>query len=281
MIRVTSEMLPDVRAYLERHAEFVMFPLTNLATYGLDGTAPRAPQFWVNEGPLQDVLCMTTEGMVMPFLPSGDVSAAAQIVRASGAVIGMIGPAASVRPLQSALGLAHAPATMNEDEPQFMLALDDLIIPEGEGALIPLADAPEDLIRDWMADYQRNALHTTEPKITDLVEMDYRNRCATGSHMVLVIDGVCVAKTGFNAQLPDIVQIGGVYTSPCLRGRGYARRAVALHLAQARAAGVTRATLFSASDMAARAYMAIGFERIGDWTLMLFDGHQHSEGRGA
>jgi predicted GNAT family acetyltransferase len=74
---------------------------------------------------------------------------------------------------------------------------------------------------------------------------------------------------GFNATLPEIVQIGGVYTPAALRGKGYARRAVALHLAEARAAGVARAVLFAANDAAARAYQAIGFRRADPFTLFL------------
>ena len=80
--------------------------------------------------------------------------------------------------------------------------------------------------------------------------------------------------TGFNAELPTIVQIGGVYTPPPLRGQGFARHAVALHLDEARRRGVGRATLFSASESAARAYSAIGFEPIGHYTLCHFDGPQ-------
>ena len=48
-----------------------------------------------------------------------------------------------------------------------------------------------------------------------------------------------------------------------------ARRVVAAHLAQARAAGVRTAILFTSDPAAARAYRAIGFQRIGDYTLAL------------
>jgi predicted GNAT family acetyltransferase len=92
--------------------------------------------------------------------------------------------------------------------------------------------------------------------------------------MVLVRNGECVSKAGLNAQLPNIVQVGGVYTPPELRGQGLAKRVVALMLEQARARGVQQATLFAASDVAARAYIAIGFERVGDWNLTLFKGEQ-------
>jgi len=269
MIRVTDAMLPRVRTYLNAHAEFTMFPLANLDQHGLDGDHPRSPRIWVNAAGT-DVLCVSREGMVMPFLPSGKTGPAVKILQTLGPLVGMIGPAAHVRALQSACGLDAAPTTMNEDEPQFILPLDDLIIPDGIGTLIPLIDAPEAVIRDWMADYERHALHTPEDKIAAQVDASYGARIATGSHMALMDGDTCLAKTGFNAALPDIVQIGGVYTPPALRGRGHARRAVALHLEQARASGVHRATLFSASDMAARAYRSIGFRQIGDWTLMLF-----------
>jgi predicted GNAT family acetyltransferase len=65
--------------------------------------------------------------------------------------------------------------------------------------------------------------------------------------------------TGFNAQTADIVQIGGVYTPPPLRSRGHARRAVALHLAEARDRGVRAPRSLRSGAAAARAYEAIGF----------------------
>jgi predicted GNAT family acetyltransferase len=55
-----------------------------------------------------------------------------------------------------------------------------------------------------------------------------------------------------------------------LRNRGHARTAVALHLAEARAAGATRAVLFAATSAAVRAYLAIGFQPAADFSLVLF-----------
>ncbi|WP_139792875.1 GNAT family N-acetyltransferase [Pseudophaeobacter leonis] len=88
---------------------------------------------------------------------------------------------------------------------------------------------------------------------------------------ILEVGGAPVAMTNFNAALPSIVQVGGVYTPPDLRGLGYARRAVALHLAEAQQAGITEATLFAANPAAARAYEAIGFSRIGSYRIVNFD----------
>ena len=131
---------------------------------------------------------------------------------------------------------------------------------------MPLADAPVETIKAWMLDYQLRTLHTPPQAAAQQVEDSYARYIDAKSHVVLMEGQVPLAMTGFNAQIPDMVQIGGVYTPPDLRGRGHARRAVALHLA---ANGADRATLFSASEAAARAYRAIGFRQIGDWTLML------------
>jgi predicted GNAT family acetyltransferase len=54
-----------------------------------------------------------------------------------------------------------------------------------------------------------------------------------------------------------------------LRNRGYARQAVALHLAEARASGVRRAVLFAASEPAERAYRALGFQPAGRMSIVL------------
>ena len=77
----------------------------------------------------------------------------------------------------------------------------------------------------------------------------------------------------FNARLPDVVQLGGIFTRPEDRGRGYARRLVAGMLQHARADGAPRAVLFTGQDnlAAQRAYEAIGFEPIGLYGLVLWN----------
>lgn len=89
--------------------------------------------------------------------------------------------------------------------------------------------------------------------------------------MLLVGDQI-VAYAAYNAALPEIVQIGGVWTPPELRGRGYGRAVVAASLLAARDDGVQRAVLFTGERNVAaqRAYAALGFRRIDDWGIVLF-----------
>ncbi len=92
---------------------------------------------------------------------------------------------------------------------------------------------------------------------------------AAGNTRLMIENGEPVARTAFNARLPDMVQIGGVFTPPDLRCRGYARRAVAAHLREARGEAAQTAILFASGAPACRAYEALGFERVGEYALAI------------
>jgi predicted GNAT family acetyltransferase len=93
-----------------------------------------------------------------------------------------------------------------------------------------------------------------------------------GSHWIVLDGGQPVSYSAFNARLPDIVQVGGVWTPPELRGGGYGRAVVAGSLLDARAAGVDRAVLFTGEEnrSARAAYEALGFRVVGDYALVIF-----------
>ena len=266
MIRAGLADRDAIVAALTPHAECAMFPLNNLAHYGMSGGHAYAVTLWLarRDGQISDVLAQTDSGMVMPYLPSGDYATAAAVLRGR-EVTGIVGVKDWVRGLETALGLQGA-RSLDHDEPHFLLTLADLTVPDGPGRIVDLVDAPADTIKAWMLDYQLATLHTPSDQAAQRVEDSYAHYTAARSHVVLMDGDTPLAMTGFNAQVPGMVQIGGVYTPPDLRGQGHARRALALHLA---ATGAQRATLFSASAMAARAYRAIGFRQIGDWTLLL------------
>ena len=90
------------------------------------------------------------------------------------------------------------------------------------------------------------------------------------SGFVLLVDGQLAAQCRFTAELPDAVLIGGVYTPPALRNRGYGRGVVAGALVDARARGVTRGVLFTENPAARAAYAGIGFAVVGDYAIVLF-----------
>lgn len=278
MFRATEANRAEIEAFLLPHAEYAMFTLSNIAHFGMDGEAPYSVKIWVARAGdmITDVLALTNNGMAMPYLPSGNYSAAAQIL--SGVPLaGIVGPKPDARGLSNVLNLKAAKTTRDSDEPHFRLDLDRLNIPDGPGQIVPLSEAPFGVLLDWMIDYNKSILGADSNAAQKRAEESLARNSKDGTRVVLMDGAKPLATTAFNATLSNIVQIGGVYTPPDLRGRGFARRAVALHLRSVRARGVSQATLFAASDQAARAYKAIGFEKIGEWALVLFQGEVVSD----
>ena len=127
------------------------------------------------------------------------------------------------------------------------------------------------MLNEWGYDYLiETGLRKAGEEARESVKGDVARRLDAGKLRLLVHNGRPVAQTGFNAVLPDSVQIGGVYTPPEFRRLGYGRLAVALHLEEVRKSGVKKAILFSANEYASRAYRGIGFEQIGHYTLTIF-----------
>lgn len=262
----------EVEALLTARIDQAMFPLSNLRTHGLTkGAFPsdhdHATRVWRTGNSL---VALTRAGMILPLLDGtpdlSDLRAALHGLT----VTGTVGPAASARPVLAALGLDDLPTNTNRDEPGFALDLAHLEIPDLPGTTLrPLAPVDLTFLTVWRETYIGEVLGLTGPDARATAEADLASYLQRDSHRILLHNGQPVALTGFNAILPEIVQVGGVYTPPNLRGKGYARRAVALHLAEARSKGTARAVLFAATPAAARAYRAIGFQPAADFTLFL------------
>ncbi|MCA3442222.1 MAG: GNAT family N-acetyltransferase [Rhodobacter sp.] len=265
----TADDLPALTALLRRYEATSMFPLSNLAGAGLNGARPYGMRFWVT-GDVSGAIGLTNGGMLHPQWPGAADWAAARAVLAGAEVAGVIGPAGQVRPLVEALGLGSAKARQSSTEPGFVLDLNNLIIPEGPGVLAALEAVDAGVLAAWRATYLTEVAGTPPDRAARQAPADIERWRTAKSHYVLLEAGVPVAMSGFNAVLPDVVQVGAVYVPPSLRGRGRARRVVALHLAEARARGVGRARLFAVSDQAARAYRAIGFGPADPVGLVLF-----------
>ena len=263
-----------LEAILQSRIDTAMFPLTNLRAHGLGngGFASdhrHATRFWILDD--TSIVALTQEGMLMALLDPSCILADLPKTLAAMTLTGVVGPAQSVRPALRALGLQNHPARLDEDEPGFALALADLQVPDLPGAtLVPADAAPLDLLIQWRAASMTENQGMSPVEAPGKAAEDVRAWLNADSHRVLLHHGQPVGMTGFNVRLPGIVQIGGVYTPPDLRNRGYARTAVALHLAEVRTKGTTRAVLFAATPAAARAYRAIGFQPNGSFALVLF-----------
>jgi predicted GNAT family acetyltransferase len=265
---------PAIEAFLADHAESSMFLRGNLRDFGLDDRShPHATAYWLaqEDGRLAAVFGLSNAGFAMSQSPGAPPTlwrAFAEAV-AGRMLAGITGEAAQVAQAKRAFGLHSAAFALDTPEPLYRLALADLIIPEGPGEIRALVETDRTLLESWFADYEQEALGTAPTRAAAVARERAGRAIASGHTRLLLIDGAPVAMTAFNARLPDMVQIGGVFTPPDLRGRGHARRAVALHLAEAREGGVNAAILFASGAAACRAYEAIGFARVGTFSLAI------------
>lgn len=267
------EDVPALAGFFSQHLESSMFLLGNLEAFGLDGTSDHACRYWVWDTPEQGVFARSQAGMVMMQAPDrslADLRAAGDLI-AGHTVSGVIGDAAQVARFVQAVDWPKT-FMMDVDEPGYTLDLADLVVPPSaaEADLRPLAALDTALAENWRHGYVIE-LGMVAPHLARAQAVrDIAHYRARDTHRVLFIEDRPVAMTGFNSIAGDAVQIGGVWTPPELRGNGYARAAVALHLAEARATGTCQSVLFAASPIAARAYEAIGFRRCFDFGWRLY-----------
>ena len=189
-------------------------------------------------------------------------------------VAGILGPDQLAEATIRLLGLSHADFAANRTEALYSLDLAALVLPPdlgGEtGRMIEAAVVERDLLGQWIRGYEIEALGShDDEELVDRVA-DRVEQMITGSDCwVLEVGSRPVSLCGFNARLPDMVQIGPVWTPPEHRSRGFARTLVALALGRASEQGVGKAILFTDYPAAAKAYEAVGFTRIGAFRLAL------------
>jgi predicted GNAT family acetyltransferase len=168
-----------------------------------------------------------------------------------------------------------AAASLESSEWLYGLNLCDLIIPDDllQGMIVcrPPRNEETATLHEWRFNYDIETLGASSSDETRRRAAHYLDvQISEGNAWVAAENDRPVSLSSFNASLPDIVQLGGIYTPPQLRGRGYAKVAVAGSLIAARERGVTRAVLFTDNPSAARSYEGVGFKREADYGLVLF-----------
>lgn len=191
---------------------------------------------------------------------------------------GLIGSVEQVEAGRRALAPGESQIQLDSAEKLYRLPLDELKVPpalqggEVRGRRMETRDV--ELVTKWRAafsvetlDEEDNASLQRRSRATAL------NSLEEGRTWLLEDEsGQPVAMTGFNAITDEAVQVGGVWTPPALRSRGYGRSVVAASLLDARREGVDEAILFTdeGNVPAQRAYEALGFEGVGDYRLLFF-----------
>ncbi len=270
---------PALESFLKQHADTSMFLRSNSRAAGLGYEGkPLQAQYVaaLDRDRIVAVVAHCWNNMLLVQAPvQAEAVARAAVSHSGRPVAGLSGPADQVAAARHALGLDDHPTPKFGREELFALDLAGLVVPkpftDGRWATRrPRADELEHLT-DWRVDFAREALKRPDaPGLREECRRDVTLLHERESDWVLEDAGTVVAYSAFNAQLPDIVQIGGVWVPTGLRGRGYGRGVVAGSLLAVRGCGVTRAVLFAEREDAKRAYIGIGFERKGDFGFVLF-----------
>ena len=272
--------VPALERFLAARIEESMFLLSNLREAGFGPTEHRLGGVHVGsfvEGELAGVACHLNMGNLMLSAPEHASDLAELAMGCSARSLrALVGPEAQVDAVCERLRLDATSFRFDEREGLYRLHLADLNVPEAlaHGEVCGRAPRPADLERllEESIAYQVESIGKRDsPQLRAEIRAGLPESIARGDIWLLEREGEFVAKTGFNARVPEAVQIGGVWTPPPLRGRGYARCALASHLLAVRELGVRTAILFTGDGNlpAQRAYLALGFERVGRYRVVM------------
>ena len=265
-----------IETYLAKHFTTAMFMRGNLRDFGIGNTeAPYGMRFFIHEkggiggvGNAGAVMLQTSRD------PAEMVAHMRTALPAGFKPTVTTGAPEMVAAIVKGFGMANAPTQMNDTEPLFLLPKAALVPQDMSGfTLRPATMEDLPLLAAWNHAYSLE-VHGCADNVESRAETraTAERTIAHGRQRLLLHKGEVVAQTSFTAAMPGEVQVGGVFTPPALRGQGFARRAVAAHLAEAFATGAKNAILFSASDSASKAYRAIGFREIGTYQIVRFGG---------
>jgi ribosomal protein S18 acetylase RimI-like enzyme len=267
-----------LEAFLRRHRDTSMFLRSNARQAGLVYTGKRLEAVYMGAfqaGELVGVAAHGWNGMLLMQAPEQTAVISRALVEASRRpVSGLAGPAKQVREARGALALDEVPATLEEDEDLYVLDLAAWQMPDvlkDTAECRPPFPSERDTLIDWRVGYEVETLGRQETALLRAQAADWMDGyIADGVTWVAAASGRPVSLCMFNARMPDIVQLGGVYTPPAERGRGYARAVVAHSVLEGKKRGADRAVLFTSNPNAVRSYEAVGFRRAGDFGLVLF-----------
>ncbi|MBI1735419.1 MAG: GNAT family N-acetyltransferase [Candidatus Rokubacteria bacterium] len=267
--------------FLASHADSSMLLRANLGTGGIEdrGEPYQATYAAALDGDrVVAVAAHTWLGGILLQAPEQLDAVVRHVAERSGRRVGgLVGPWAQVVAARAALGLGDQPTRLASREILYALALGNLVVPPAlaSGAVACRRPTDEDLplIVAWRTAYNVEANRVpADGAGRERARAEAERWHAERVQFLLTRDGEPVAYSAFNAHLPEMVQVGGVWTPPALRSRGYARCVVAGSLLAARAEGAHRAILFTGEENvpAQRAYEALGFHPVGDYGLLFF-----------
>jgi RimJ/RimL family protein N-acetyltransferase len=269
-----------LETFLLPRVEYSMFLLSNLRQSGLRDTGKPYAGTYAAAFQGEDIVSVVAHywnGNLCLQAPVNAAGLCKAAVRASGRpVSGWVGPLEQVKAASQPLCPPEAKVQLDEAELHYALSLQDLEVPAilRSGHVRARSAEPRDLelLTRWRVAYSIETTGDREsPELWQKAAEGVGRLQQQGHTWVLEADGQPAACCSFNAAIQEAVQLGGVWTPPHLRCRGYARAVVAASLLDARDEGVDTAILFTGVDnlAAQAAYQALGFRHVGAYCLLL------------
>jgi GNAT superfamily N-acetyltransferase len=267
-------------AFLAQTPETAMFLRSNLRASGIvdDGKPYQGSYVGAFEGDkLVGVASFCWNGNLMLQCSSTlapDLAAAALTAKPDRQVLGVLGPQA---PVAAAIDIPEfTKRRARLAARQSILALDLADLPDEtpiSARVRAVLPKDGDVAAAWRHDYLCETLGAAPGDATRLQAVDEIERATDDARgYVLCMGDHLLAYAGFNATLPDMVQIGGLYCPPEERGLGYGRAALLGALLAVRTKGVAKAVLFTSDDNVPtlRCAQALGFKAAGEYGVVFY-----------
>lgn len=116
------------------------------------------------------------------------------------------------------LGIDSSKFAVNYAEDLFSIQLQALIEPQNlkksHYKIILASKASASILKNWLSAYHIEALgaNNASPKFAETIDLEVQNTLKSHNRWVLMYEGIPVSLCGFNAELPDAVQIA--YSAP-------------------------------------------------------------------
>lgn len=262
-----------VEGYLEARPTETMFLGSNLAQSGFRGAGRYGGAFLgAFQGTrLQGIVQLCRVGSLLLSVNVRDAvePLARQVLSSGFAPRRFLGMANEIQDfLECYRRLAPAPPSIRMTRECLLQSLlpEHLAVPSMKGFRAATLEDVDGLI-PWIVAFHQEELQEDPEKIdrADLREA-LELKIARGARYLLEIDGTPVSTLALTAEACGLVQVGGIFTPPELRGKGYATRLLSafahFHL---NALGARRVVLQVGEDNtpARRAYEKVGFRSSG------------------
>lgn len=271
---------PLLEHFLSGYAETSMFLRSNLKASGLSYKDESFHGEYLGSfckaGQIEGVLAHFWNGNIMMQAPNVEVldrliKAFRKIVTRP--IVGILGENQQAEIVLSGLNISNQQYAINRSEGLYILDLKAISFPnetENDFDVIEAGKLEKPLLLQWIKAYEIEALGAAEGEaLASHIENRVDRLIKNSNCWALIINGIPVSLSAFNARLTDIVQIGPVWTPPEYRNKGYARTLVRLTLLKAKQEGICKAILFTDNPAAIKAYEAIGFRKMGFYRLAL------------